>query len=105
MLLIGKTDVPDSVAHDVLRLLRDGPPVPHNIVEMRKYATSSFASMLEQQRLPDLLVRVCCWTLGEYGLASGTFTAESLVTILSDALERKRAGEPILTMGMTTRTD
>lgn len=95
MLLIGKTDVPDSVAHDVLRLLRDGPPVPHNIVEMRKYATSSFASMLEQQRLPDLLVRVCCWTLGEYGLASGTFTTESLVTILSDALEKKRAGEPI----------
>ena len=92
MLLIGRDDVPYSVGHDILRLLQDGPPVPHNILEMRKYAADAFVEVLQQQRLPDLLVRVCCWSLGEYGIASGSFTAESLVTILSDALEKKRSG-------------
>ena len=36
-------------------------------MELRKYAATQYFELLRKPMLPDILMQVVCWVLGEYG--------------------------------------
>jgi AP-4 complex subunit epsilon-1 len=71
---LGGELVRPDIAHNLMRLIAEGSGEDEAAdMAMRKYAASQYYELLEKPVLPDNLVQVLCWVLGEYGyLVNGT---------------------------------
>eukprot|EP00397_Hematodinium_sp_SG-2012_P004969 GEMP01004985.1.p1 GENE.GEMP01004985.1~~GEMP01004985.1.p1 ORF type:complete len:979 (+),score=207.70 GEMP01004985.1:87-3023(+) len=88
---LGGDLVPVATAHDVIRLLSEG--TGENEAqddELRRFAVNSYVKLLEKPRLPDLLVQLVSWVLGEYArlVTVDGYTIDDVVDLLCEVLER-----------------
>ncbi|KJE92386.1 epsilon-adaptin [Capsaspora owczarzaki ATCC 30864] len=63
---LGGDLVQPEVAHNLMRLVAEGTDDDAADKELRTYAVNAYAALLDRQRLPDILVHVTSWVLGEY---------------------------------------
>eukprot|EP00897_Mesotaenium_endlicherianum_P006964 jgi/Mesen1/6296/ME000325S05437 len=82
--------VKPKVAHDLMRLIAEGSgddDDADNDISSRSSAVESYLKLLEEPKLPSVLLQVICWVLGEYGTADGRHTAEDIVARLCEVAE------------------
>ena len=61
-----------DVAHNLMRLIAEGSGEDDEAdMALRRFAAATYYSMLDRPILPDILVCVICWVLGEYGYLIG----------------------------------
>lgn len=100
---LGGDLVRGEVAHNLLRLIaegssgmmeledeKDGPRNDDQDMELRKDAVETYVDLLDraQGNVPDILVCVMSWVLGEYGYLSEMIELEDLCERLCDLAER-----------------
>jgi len=79
---------PVEAEHSLIRALKDGSggTDPAADLMLRNKTTHTYSEMLSGKKLPAPLMKVICWTLGEYGIDAG-LPAESVCSTLTDILE------------------
>ncbi|KOO35705.1 ap-4 complex subunit, partial [Chrysochromulina tobinii] len=87
---LGGELVRPDIAHNLMRLIAEGSGEDEAAdMAMRKYAASQYYELLEKPVLPDNLVQVLCWVLGEYGyLVDGTQVLD-IATRLCGVIKRQ----------------
>ncbi|EKX53145.1 Adaptor protein complex 4 subunit epsilon [Guillardia theta CCMP2712] len=82
--------VPAEVAHNLMRLVAEGPSgSEEQDNELRRYATKSYFKLLPKQNTSDRLIQVGSWSLGEYAyLLSPEITLNAVVDMMCDLLQR-----------------
>ena len=69
---LGGELVRPDVAHNLMRLIAEGSGEDDEAdMALRRFAATTYYSMLDRPILPDILVCVICWVLGEYGYLIG----------------------------------
>lgn len=81
--------VQPKVAHDLMRLISEGSGEDDEEADtlLRTSAVNSYLKLLEEPKLPSILLQVICWVLGEYGTADGTHSAIDIIARLCDIAE------------------
>lgn len=79
---------PVEAEHSLIRALKDGSggTDPAADLMLRNKTTHTYFDMLSGKKLSAPLMKVICWTLGEYGIDAG-LSAESICSTLTDMLE------------------
>jgi len=96
-----------EMANSILRLISEnaqelqnnypGGQVPAGEEDIRVFAADTYAALLTSRRnkqgysntLPDILLQVCAWVLGEYGHLSSTMSPSEVLQLLVGLLERQ----------------
>jgi hypothetical protein len=79
--LTGGKLVPDKFAQNLIRIIAEGSDDDDESEALRKYAVETYYHMLDPDFgvvLPDLLIRVSAWVLGEYGFLSDTLSSDMI---------------------------
>ena len=64
---LGGELVRTDVAHNLMRLIAEGSGEDEDAdMELRKYAAETYVNLISKTKLPDVLLQVICWVLGEY---------------------------------------
>ena len=86
---LGGPLVRPALAHGLCRLLAEGSggEDPAGDAALRASACAAYADLLAAPKLPEVLLGVCFWALGEFGVAAGVATPAKLQDMLADALE------------------
>lgn len=81
--------VQPKVAHDLMRLIAEGSGEDDEESDslLRTSAVESYLKLLEEPKLPSVLLQVICWVLGEYGTADGAHSAVDIIARLCDIAE------------------
>ncbi|XP_001641922.2 AP-4 complex subunit epsilon-1 isoform X2 [Nematostella vectensis] len=66
VLELGGDLVRPDVAYNLMRLIAEGHDDEELDDELRRFAVLSYLDLLEKPALPDILIHVICWVLGEY---------------------------------------
>lgn len=88
---LGGDLVPVETAHNMIRLLSEGTGEDEALDDaLRRYAVNCYVKLLEKPRLPDLLVQLIAWVLGEYArlVTVDGYSIDDVVDLLSEVLER-----------------
>mmetsp|Transcript_47898 Transcript_47898/g.89251 ORF Transcript_47898/g.89251 Transcript_47898/m.89251 type:complete len:978 (-) Transcript_47898:454-3387(-) len=90
--------VKEVVAHNLMRLIAEGAgdedaDADH---ELRVSAVESYMELLKKPKLPEVLLKIICWVLGEYGLLCPNSSGPQLVTTLVDVVERQATASATL---------
>jgi len=83
--------VPVQTAHNMIRLLSEGTGQDdQEDDELRRFAVNCYIKLLERPGLPDLLVQLVAWVLGEYAclVTVDGYTVDDVVDLLTEVLER-----------------
>ncbi|XP_078360431.1 uncharacterized protein LOC144644775 isoform X2 [Oculina patagonica] len=86
---LGGSLVREGVAHNLMRLLAEGNDDEEADNETRRFAVLSYIDLLEKPVLPDILVWVICWVLGEYSYTASEYEPQFILEQLFSLLERK----------------
>ncbi|KAK2565268.1 AP-4 complex subunit epsilon-1 [Acropora cervicornis] len=86
---LGGSLVRETVSHNLMRFLAEGTDDEDADNEIRQFAVMSYMDLLEKPVLPDILVRVICWVLGEYSYTASEYESEVILEELVALLERK----------------
>ncbi|XP_019622254.1 PREDICTED: AP-4 complex subunit epsilon-1-like [Branchiostoma belcheri] len=86
---LGSDLVPNDVAQNLLLLLAEGTDSESEDAELRLHAVQSYLGLVERPHLPDILVQVSCWTLGEYSYLLPDVEPEAVLRRLLPLLERE----------------
>lgn len=86
---LGGSLVREGVAHNLMRLLAEGSDDEEVDNETRRFAVLSYIDLLEKPVLPDILVWVICWVLGEYSYTASEYEPRVILEQLFSLLERK----------------
>eukprot|EP00884_Botryococcus_braunii_P007982 jgi/Botrbrau1/17185/Bobra.0157s0076.1 len=94
---LGGEVVPAPMAHNLMRLIAEGGGEDDEAADMqlRRQAVASYLTLLQNPKLPDILLQVIFWVLGEYGTLSPVPPA--------DLIEQLRAAADTHTFGDTAR--
>jgi AP-4 complex subunit epsilon-1 len=86
---LGGPLVRPGLAHGLCRLLAEGSggEDPAGDAALRASACAAYAELLAAPKLPAVLLGVCFWALGEFGVAAGVAPPAKLQDLLADALE------------------
>ena len=86
---LGGPLVRPALAHGLCRLLAEGSggEDPAGDAALRASACAAYADLLAAPKLPEVLLGVCFWALGEFGVAAGVASPSKLQDMLADALE------------------
>ena len=96
----------NEMAHSILRLISEqahelveaypGGEVPEGEDDIRTYAADTYVALLTAKRskgyantLPDILLQVSAWVLGEYGNSSSTTAPPDVLQLLVALMERQ----------------
>lgn len=92
---LGGELVRSDVAHNLMRLIAEGSgDDDDDDAELRRFAAATYYRMLDKPKLPDILVCVVCWVLGEYGYLIGDgVELEDVADQLADAVDRQFSHE------------
>eukprot|EP00003_Mantamonas_plastica_P010897 TRINITY_DN2043_c0_g1_i4.p1 TRINITY_DN2043_c0_g1~~TRINITY_DN2043_c0_g1_i4.p1 ORF type:complete len:1067 (-),score=443.58 TRINITY_DN2043_c0_g1_i4:615-3815(-) len=86
---LGGDLVRPEVAHNLLRLLAEGAGGDEDADnELRTFAVDSYLQLCEKTVLPDILVEVICWVVGEYSYLSETHDAQQVVDTMVELVYR-----------------
>ena len=63
-----------GLADNLMRLIAEGAGEEDEAAdaELRSQAVASYLALLQKPKLPDILLKVICWVLGEYGTVAGS---------------------------------
>lgn len=103
---VSEKKLKNEMAHSILRLISEqahelmtsypGGRVPDGEEDIRVYAADTYVSLLTAKRskgyantLPDILLQVSAWVLGEYGHMSSTTSPEQVLLLLGQLMERQ----------------
>jgi hypothetical protein len=89
---VGGDLVREETAQGLMRLIAEVPETGGDD-DIRVYAVDAYVGLLAKQELPDVLVRVIAWVLGEYGHRSKTLSIEQLIELLCEVVERQFADD------------
>lgn len=86
--------VKPDVAHSLMKLIQESameavevpPESPEE--DIRVFAADTYAALLTKKVIPDILLQVICWVLGEYGHLSQEDDRHGIISKLVGALER-----------------
>ena len=85
---LGGELVREEVAHNLLRLIAEGSGEDdEQDEELRRDAVETYLELLDRAVLPDILVCVMSWVLGEYGYLSTSMSLEEICERLSELAE------------------
>ena len=86
---LGGDLVRSEVAHNLLRLIAEGSGEDEDVdMELRRDAVETYLELLDRAVLPDILVTVMAWILGEYGYLSESMALEELLERLVELADR-----------------
>ncbi|XP_035669970.1 AP-4 complex subunit epsilon-1-like isoform X1 [Branchiostoma floridae] len=85
---LGSDLVPNDVAQNLLLLLAEGTDNESEDAELRLHAVQSYLGLVERPHLPDILVQVSCWTLGEYSYLLTDVEPQAVLWRLLSLLEQ-----------------
>mmetsp|Transcript_23595 Transcript_23595/g.38929 ORF Transcript_23595/g.38929 Transcript_23595/m.38929 type:complete len:1140 (-) Transcript_23595:210-3629(-) len=86
---LGGELVRPDVAHNLMRLIAEGSGEDEDAdMALRSFAAQTYFDMLSKPKLPDILMQVVCWVLGEYAYLSIKPLNRALER-LCDAVERQ----------------
>ncbi|XP_066270284.1 AP-4 complex subunit epsilon-1-like [Branchiostoma lanceolatum] len=85
---LGSDLVPNDVAQNLPLLLAEGTDDESEDAELRLHAVQSYLGLVERPHLPDILVQVSCWTLGEYSYLLTDVEPQNVLLRLLPLLER-----------------
>ena len=87
---LGGELVRPDVAHNLMRLIAEGSGEDEDAdMALRKYAATQYYALLAKPMLPDTLMQVVCWVIGEYGYLCTDASPLDIVERLCDAVERQ----------------
>jgi len=94
---LGGDLVEAEVAHNLLRLLAEGEGAEQEVVEggegsdsaMRLEACTIFYDNFEKSQLPNMLLKVMFWTLGEYSYLMGSEVVSEVLEVICEAANRQ----------------
>jgi AP-4 complex subunit epsilon-1 len=89
--LLGGDLVQPEVAFNLMRLIAEGVGESQDADdELRLYAVESYLDLAQKPNLPDILVQVIAWVLGEYGylLGGSQSSNDTVMDALADLMER-----------------
>ena len=87
---LGGELVRPDVAHNLMRLIAEGSGEDEESDEaLRKFAAQTYYEVLNKPNLPDVLMQVVCWVLGEYGYLCEGVSLQEILERLADAVERQ----------------
>ena len=87
---LGGDLVRPDVAHNLMRLIAEGSGEDEDVdMALRKYAATQYYGLLAKPLLPDILMQVVCWVLGEYGYLCTDTPLDSITERLCDTVERQ----------------
>eukprot|EP01122_Echinamoeba_exundans_P013933 TRINITY_DN6190_c0_g1_i1.p1 TRINITY_DN6190_c0_g1~~TRINITY_DN6190_c0_g1_i1.p1 ORF type:complete len:1271 (+),score=303.12 TRINITY_DN6190_c0_g1_i1:34-3813(+) len=89
--LLGGDLVQPEVAFNLMRLIAEGVGESQEADdELRLYAVESYLDLAQKPNLPDILVQVIAWVLGEYGylLGGSQSSNDTVMDALADLMER-----------------
>ncbi|XP_065178615.1 AP-4 complex subunit epsilon-1-like [Sycon ciliatum] len=86
---LGGSLVRPEVAHNLMRLLAEGTEDEDQDLELRLYAVESYMELTDHLILPNILVKIMCWVLGEYSYLSEDYSAKDVLTALCKLLDRQ----------------
>ena len=79
-----------DIAHNLMRLIAEGSGEDEDVdMELRRYAATQYYSLLASANLPDILMQIVCWVLGEYGYLCREASLVDITERLCDAVERQ----------------
>ena len=79
-----------DVSHNLMRLIAEGSGDDEDAdMELRKYAATTYYNLLAKPKLPDVLIQIVCWVLGEYGYLCDEVELTEIAERLCDAAERQ----------------
>jgi len=88
---LGGELVPSETAYNLMRLVAEGTGQDDAAdTELRTFAVNTYLRLLEKPSLPDILVQVIGWVLGEYAKLADVdgYSLEDIVDLLCDCIER-----------------
>ena len=79
-----------DIAHNLMRLIAEGSGEDEDVdMELRRYAATQYYALLAQPMLPDILMHIVCWVLGEYGYLCRDASLMDITERLCDSIERQ----------------
>eukprot|EP01027_Heterolobosea_sp_BB2_P019508 GEZU01027403.1.p1 GENE.GEZU01027403.1~~GEZU01027403.1.p1 ORF type:complete len:886 (+),score=197.29 GEZU01027403.1:117-2774(+) len=97
---IGANYVRPDVIQNLLRLIAEGggeegeDEEGNNLQDqLRLYCVDTYFNILDRTVLPDVLIQVASWVLGEYGHLSEEHSIENIIQRLCDVMERRHEVE------------
>ncbi|XP_022795045.1 AP-4 complex subunit epsilon-like [Stylophora pistillata] len=85
---LGGSLVREGVAHNLMRLLAEGNEDEEADNEIRRFAVLSYINLLEKPVLPDILVWIICWVLGEYSYTAPEYEPAFILEQLFSLMDR-----------------
>lgn len=86
---LGGDLVRDDVAHNLLRLIAEGSGEDDELdMDLRRDAVETYLALLDTPVLPDILVCVMAWVLGEYGYLSETMPLHEICERVCELADR-----------------
>jgi AP-4 complex subunit epsilon-1 len=76
---LGGDLVKQDVAQNLMRLIAEGSDDDNADAELRLYAVSSYLNLMDKPNLPDILVQVIAWVVGEYSYLSDDVTPQEVL--------------------------
>ena len=90
---LGGDLVPVKVAYNMMAIIGEGIDEDEfsddATEDLRRYAVISYISILDKPVLPDILVQLACWVVGEYLDCVDDYDSEDITKLLCKVLQRK----------------
>eukprot|EP00471_Norrisiella_sphaerica_P007118 CAMPEP_0184491266 /NCGR_PEP_ID=MMETSP0113_2-20130426/19974_1 /TAXON_ID=91329 /ORGANISM="Norrisiella sphaerica, Strain BC52" /LENGTH=1192 /DNA_ID=CAMNT_0026875551 /DNA_START=119 /DNA_END=3697 /DNA_ORIENTATION=- len=90
---LGGDLVRPNMVHNLINLIASEDIDPTDPDNIRVHAVDTYIGLLNKPHIPNVLLKVVAWVLGEYGHLSKQSSAESVLLSLCDAMEQI-ANEP-----------
>ncbi|CAI8050732.1 AP-4 complex subunit epsilon-1 [Geodia barretti] len=85
---LGGNLVRREVAHNLMRLIAEGTDDERTDVELRQDAVSNYIELLDKPNLPDILIKIICWVVGEYSYVLEDTDTEEILEKITRLLMR-----------------
>ena len=88
--------VQPSMAHSLLKLIIDNAAGAAGDDDLREYSVDTYLHLLlTRKNIPDLLLQVSAWVIGEYGHTSSEHDPTSLLHTLKEAMDRSMSDQAL----------
>lgn len=78
-----------EVAHNLMRLIAEGTEDEATDQELRLDAVETYVGLLEKPSLPDVLIKIICWVVGEYAYVLEDTESEEVLEKVTQLLQRR----------------
>lgn len=85
---LGGDLVRPEMAHNLISLISSEEVDTNDPDNIRVYAVDTYVRLMDKPRIPDALLKVIAWILGEYGHLSKDHSREDIILSLCDTMEQ-----------------